>query len=174
MAEIKIVRSNDELVVLVNEAMVEADNWERRAESARLRAGKLLVELREKVEAEGLRWWEYYGQKFTRHRGDAEKVMAMAQAEDPIAAQEQERTTNRERMREVRGRRENTSTESTPAHSAREKYQAKSKPALEVVPPSTESPIQTDLIEQALALVRQMNIATRARFAAQLRQIWRT
>jgi hypothetical protein len=69
----------------------------------RIRLGQDLLEARARVEAgeEGnIGWWEWYQQKFTRSREDAEKVMAIARAENPeaayVAAKEKNAAINRD------------------------------------------------------------------------------
>lgn len=66
----------------------------------RISAGKQLVELKARIEAgedgEGVKWWAWYADHFKgRTRRDAQKVMALASADDPEAAAEEERTRNR-------------------------------------------------------------------------------
>jgi hypothetical protein len=67
-------------------------------QSARIQAGKVLNELRRLVEAgdagSGVDWWDWFeGQQFGRERKDAEKLMRIAKAPDPVAelAKERER-----------------------------------------------------------------------------------
>jgi hypothetical protein len=72
---------------------------------SRLKAGREMWQLRERVEAgdpeaEGLSWWDYYNKHLKAHlrsRRDAEKIMALAKADDPEAALEKERSAQRQR-----------------------------------------------------------------------------
>jgi hypothetical protein len=68
----------------------------------RLDAGRLLLELRARVEAEGGGWWKWQEGKFDRSRKDMEKLMRMASAEEPEAAVQAERAGARARMERVR------------------------------------------------------------------------
>src|SRR5262249_50310562 len=76
----------------------------------RLAAGLRLLELRERVEAGeagDASWWEYYDKHLStyRSREDAEKLLAIASAEDAGAAAEEERRKACESMAEMRKRR---------------------------------------------------------------------
>ena len=76
-----------------------------RAHHARHEAGRMLLQLRKRIEAGEAgetTWWHWYSANFTRSRRDAEKCMAMASSENPEAALERERQRAREGMREYR------------------------------------------------------------------------
>ena len=59
-----------------------------------LDAGRMLLELRNRVEAEGEDRWVWQKGKFRRSRKDMEKLMRMARADDPEAAFEEEKASN--------------------------------------------------------------------------------
>lgn len=87
----------------LNEAVAEINEIFEKPESTRLQGGKLLLALRNRIEAgeagENVNWWRWYTiSGFYRTRKDAEKVMRMARADDPQAAVVQERTETRNRM----------------------------------------------------------------------------
>lgn len=90
------------LPVLLNEYHKQftiAQESEGRAHSARIRAGQLLLEMRARVEAGeagNVSWWEWYRDNSVRSRKDAEKVMALARADDPEAAHEEAKAANRQ------------------------------------------------------------------------------
>ena len=78
----------------------------------RLAAGRMLVALQQKIDraeddetraAKAMGWWSRYRSKFVRSKRDAQRVMAMARAEDREAAAEEEVKQTRERMRQYRG-----------------------------------------------------------------------
>jgi hypothetical protein len=89
----------DDVVKAINislELSVTADN---KARHHRLNAGRMLLDLRRRVEGEGTNdWWKWQEGKFARSRKDIEKLMRMAKADDPEAAAELERTQTRERV----------------------------------------------------------------------------
>jgi hypothetical protein len=114
---------------------------------SRLKAGREMLRLRERVdvgdpEAEGLSWWDYYNKHLKAHlrsRKDAEKIMALARADDPEQAAEQERADTRGRMRRHR----------STAHVRGDQKLS-----------------QDELLNQACTLVREMSDATRQKFFA--------
>ena len=89
------VETIDELVIEINTQFRQAQEAEWKTENCRIYAGQLLLGLRERVEAgecgEGVWWWKWYDNHFTRSRRDAERVMAIARSEDPDSAAEAER-----------------------------------------------------------------------------------
>jgi hypothetical protein len=96
----------DEMVSEIHRQFDEAMRCEKKAYSARIYTGQLLLELRARIEAgeagDNINWWEWHEAKFVRSRRDAEKVMALAKADDPEAAHEQEKAKAREGMRQRR------------------------------------------------------------------------
>jgi len=92
----------DEAVREIHRQFAEEQSSKKKAYRHRLRAGEMLLALRKRIEAGeagvNMSWWDWYESKFVRSRRDAEKVMALAQADDPEAALENERAANRERM----------------------------------------------------------------------------
>jgi hypothetical protein len=90
----------------------------KRADRARLRAGKLLLKLRKRIEdgeeGEGVNWWKWYGKNIARSKKDAMKVMKLASATDPEAAHEQEKTATKDRM--AKGRAAHMRDQSTVEH----------------------------------------------------------
>jgi hypothetical protein len=101
MAYISLV----DAIALIHEKFAEATALDIKADNARIEAGRMLIELRARIEAGEVGlvgWWHWYSANFTRSRRDAEKCMALAQAKDPSAALEHERQRAREGMREYR------------------------------------------------------------------------
>jgi hypothetical protein len=96
----------DEAVRAITEKFDEVANLDKRATSARVAAGKMLIELRARIEGgeagEGVSWWEWCEANIQRSRKDCEKLMRMASSDDPEAAIEDERAQARERMQRVR------------------------------------------------------------------------
>lgn len=105
----KFVRSHDsasigDLVEAINLKLnlsIFADN---EGHHHRLEAGRMLLELRARVEAEGGDWWKWRNGKFDRSRKDMEKLMRMASADDPEGAAEKEKSDRRESMKRIRVR----------------------------------------------------------------------
>lgn len=139
----------DEVVQAVNitlELAVTADN---KAGSHRLDAGRMLVDLRRRVEDDGDDWWKWQKGKFVRTRKDIEKLMRLAKSDEPEAAVEKERTETRERVR---------------AHRTAERT-VRSSPE-----PPVQAPPADSLVESALHLVRQMTDHQRHDFMAKLKE----
>lgn len=67
-----------------------------------LNAGRLLLELRACVEAQGHDWWAWQQGKFSRGRKNMEKLMRLAGDVDPEAAFEEERVERNTRMKKLR------------------------------------------------------------------------
>jgi hypothetical protein len=98
----------------INIAFGQADTHTNKAFALRVEAGRLLIELRTKVEAEGKDWWPWFrAGRFVRGRKDAEKVIALAQARDPEAAAEEARERNREQQQRSRANRAERQPEAT-------------------------------------------------------------
>jgi hypothetical protein len=76
--------------------------YSEKADQYRISAGKQLVELKVRIEAgeagKGVKWWAWYAENFNRTRRDAQRVMALANADDPEKAAEEERTKARDGM----------------------------------------------------------------------------
>ena len=137
----------EQMVNEVHKNFATERDFGNRADRARIRAGQLLLTLRERIqagEAGNIAWWDWYKANITRTRRDAEKVMKIARAADPEEAAAAERATNREAVA---------------------KHEKKKKAAAEA---KTDS--DPDLIDQALELVEEMTTAQRQRFFAALRR----
>lgn len=98
----KFVRSHDgasnaDLVEAVNLKLNLAVFADNEGHHHRLDAGRMLLELRTRVEAEGGDWWKWQIGKFDRSRKDMERLLRLASAEDPEAAVEDERTKQKAR-----------------------------------------------------------------------------
>lgn len=83
-----IVRAIDSKVTLANFSDTAAHNH-------RLDAGRMMNTLRARVENDGGNWWKWYGDHFAYTRRYAEKLLALANAENPVAAQQKESERNR-------------------------------------------------------------------------------
>lgn len=132
-----------------------------KAESLRVEAGQMLVDLRRRVEAEfGNVWWKWQSGKFTRGRKDIEKVMRLAKSDDPEAAAEKERSDRNER------RTRNSENDSNTDGAAR---RSNSEPAApRAADPPT--PVLVSIVENAMCLVRQMTTPQRHEFMAKLKE----
>jgi len=92
--------------------MSTATLLDKKADTARIEAGKLMLECRKRVEAGEAGddyktdFWSWFGVYVKgRSRKDAEKVMRLASAPDPMAAAAEERRKARESMAEMRKQR---------------------------------------------------------------------
>jgi hypothetical protein len=101
-----------ELVAEFREQMSTATILDKKSDIARIEAGKLMLECRKRVEAgeagDQYRtdFWAWFAVKAKgRSRKDAERVMRLASAPDPMAALGEERRKARESMAEMRKRR---------------------------------------------------------------------
>jgi hypothetical protein len=136
----------DRMVDQIHREFAAATADTKRADRARIRAGKLLIELRKRVEAgevgEGVNWWEWYDENFARTKRDARKCIKIARAADPELAAEDERERNRNAKAKQR--------------------RSEVRPQLEI----------EDLVFAALCLVEKMNHNERQKFFAELRSIY--
>jgi len=101
-----------ELVAAFREKMSTATALDKKADTARIEAGKLMLECRSRVVAGEAgdhyktHFWLWFDANVKgRSRNDAAKVMALASAPDPMAALEEERRKAREGMAATRQRR---------------------------------------------------------------------
>ena len=95
----------DDAVREINIAFGKSAEAEQKALSHRVRAGQLLNALRKRIEAGEageVTWWKWYVGRFARSRKDAEKVMALAGADDPEAAAKREREKAKDAMAKQR------------------------------------------------------------------------
>jgi hypothetical protein len=70
----------------------------------RLNAGRMLLELRHQVEAEGADWWQWQKGHFSRSRKDLEKLMRLASADETEAAIEEYWQKDAEQRRKARAK----------------------------------------------------------------------
>jgi hypothetical protein len=135
----------DEAVDAIHRKFAEAIASDSKAHRARIAAGEMLLELRERIEAgeagKGVEWWPWYGSKFVRSRRDAEKVMAIAASDYPEAAAAAERERNREAKR-----RERATADSQP------QGEPKAKPGRR----RTKEQIKHDQIEHAIETLENL------------------
>jgi hypothetical protein len=91
----------EKLITEIHKQFAANDDGSKKADRARLRAGKLLIELRGRIEAgeggEGVNWWKWYGENIARSKRDAMRVMKLASADDPEMAHEDEKEERRRR-----------------------------------------------------------------------------
>jgi hypothetical protein len=159
------LRPLDEMVLLIHKKFDVVVRKQEEFKIARIEAGRLLLELRSRVEAgeDGrVSWWDWYGQKFARSRRDAERVMEIASQEDPEWAydkmKEKRQQYNQSRKEVVK---ERGSNRWTPEPQDRKV----GKPNVRVVQPKPQEEIQQNLIDMAMSIVNRMNVPTKARFA---------
>jgi hypothetical protein len=98
--------SLEQAVQAIHEKFEVARRAERRAYATRIVVGQMLIALRKRIEAgeagEGVNWWKWYQDNFARTRRDAERVMALARADDPEAAHEAAKAETREAVQKHR------------------------------------------------------------------------
>jgi hypothetical protein len=166
-------RTLDQLVLDIHKKFRRTIEAHEKFKAARIECGRDLLELRRRIEAgeagKIISWWEWYESKFTRDRRDAERVMAIAAAEDPVAAHEAEKAATRERMRALRAR-------PVPVRGSRPSgahWSCAPEPTVnggEVLPPD---PTQDDIIIQIIDLFKQLNRQAQVRCGVKLRNIMR-
>lgn len=103
----KFVRSHDgasiaDLIKAISIKLVLAMLANNEAHHHRLDAGRMLLELRTRVEADGGDWWKWQEGQFDRSRKDMEKLLRMASADEPEVAAQTERVEAQLRMKRVR------------------------------------------------------------------------
>jgi hypothetical protein len=103
-------KSIEDLVVEIRTLLHDEQSLRNRFNKKRLDAGRRLLELRARVEAGeagSISWWAFYDQNLLslRSRGDAEKIMAVASAENPDSAAEEAARRNREYQAKHRAKR---------------------------------------------------------------------
>jgi hypothetical protein len=146
----------DEAIREIHGKFAEALASDGKAFNARLAAGQMLIILRERVEAgeagNGVEWWPWYESKFVRSRKDAEKVMALARAEDPEAAAEEARARNSEHQRQHKSRLVSGRTNSQSDEQC-----------------ETYDVYVEDLVDHAFRLVKEMDAEQQEQFIAKLK-----
>jgi hypothetical protein len=113
--------SLDQTVKRIEASFAKIESYGKKVDDFRISAGKQLVELQARIEAgeagSGVKWWHWYAEHFkNRTRRDATKVTALARADDPDAAAEEEREKNR---KSVAAHRERTAEKAAQEAAAR-------------------------------------------------------
>ena len=90
----------EQAVKRIEASFAKIETYGKKVEDFRSSAGKQLVELQVRIEAgeagDGVKWWHWYAEHFkNRTRRDAQRVMALARADDPEAAAEEAREKTR-------------------------------------------------------------------------------
>ena len=78
---------------------------------ARLKAASLLKDMRKRVdggEAGDITWWKWFRENSVRSRRDAERLLKLANSENPEAAYEEEKEKDRERKQNSKAQPEGT------------------------------------------------------------------
>jgi hypothetical protein len=173
MAEVIRQISIDDLVFRAHKQFETVVSTQSKFFNARIECGRTLLELRQRIEAGeagNIAWWAWYGEKFARSRRDAERVMDLASAENPVAAYEQEKAETRERVRAVREQKGPALAYSTPKNTPAE---SKVQPKLTVVQPDEERMLREYLIVAALAATEPLSIEESNTFLVRFRQQYR-
>jgi hypothetical protein len=89
-----------QVVARIEASFVKIQSYGEKVDQFRISAGKQLVELQARIEAseagKSVKWWTWYAENFkNRTRRDAQRVMALARADNPEEAAEEERAKNR-------------------------------------------------------------------------------
>jgi hypothetical protein len=169
MTQLKLVRTIDELVLAAHKKWEWIDGVKTKYHSARAELAVTLLELRQRVEAGEcgqVTWWEWYGDHFTRSRGDAEKLLAIASADEPLAAYIAAKASDAERSQKYRDQKK------LPSDRQRGNSTTQSKPKFTVVSAPDPEPdeIREELIDQAMDIVKMLTLQERLRFFAKLRK----
>jgi hypothetical protein len=98
--------SLEQVVKRVEASFAKIEQHDKKAVDFRISAGKLLVELKGRIESgeagKGVQWWSWYAEHFDRSRRDANRVMRLASSDDPEKAAEEDRKKAREGMKRLR------------------------------------------------------------------------
>jgi hypothetical protein len=89
-----------QVIARIEASFVKIKSYGEKVDQFRISAGKQLVELQARIEAgeagKSVKWWAWYAENFkNRTRRDAQRVMALARADNPEEAAEEERANNR-------------------------------------------------------------------------------
>jgi hypothetical protein len=181
-ATVQPIRTIEESVALATRRWNTIDTTIEAAQtkvaSLRIETGKILNELRSRIDAgeagELATWWEWYGDNFTRSRSDAEKLMALARADDPVAAHEAEKARNAEQHRFAYQHKKEAAIPA-PAEAPREKTEAPSRPSLKLVEPepAPKRKIDKASVEAVIAAFLALLWPERREFVKRLRQVYR-
>lgn len=128
-ANVTPIREFNDVVRIVNRKLEAIEQSEKKTQSLQIEAGKLLLELRGRVDAgeigEQATWWEWFEDNFRRiSRRTAERYMQIARDEDPETKLNEMREADAERKRAGYPARNN---------------QVESKPHLSIVPKEPQS-----------------------------------
>jgi hypothetical protein len=150
-----------ESVVEINKKFTQEADSNNKADRCRLAAGRMLLDLRKRIEsgeAGSVNWWAWYeSQSFVRSRKDAEKVMAIARAAEPVAAEEIARAKNAAHQQ---------------AHRERAAYISGRHQSYQDRDPAPVRGVEADdIVEHALRLVEQMDEQQRTAFFAKVARL---
>jgi len=153
--------SLDDAVLRVHRKWEQAFNAFTKFTAARIECGAELLALRARIEAGEageISWWEWYQQKFTRSRADAEKLMAIASNMNPELAHAAAKARNAEINRAYRQRQQQPSR-------SRER---EPEPEPEILPPE---PNPQEIEDRIINLFKQLHRQAQVRCATKLRRI---
>ncbi len=95
-----------EMVDEIHKQFAAALDAGKKADRARIHAGRLLIALRKRIEGgevgENVNWWKWYEENFARSRRDANRCMKLANAENPEAAHDEEKANAKKSMAKSR------------------------------------------------------------------------
>lgn len=181
MAETVVaLRPIEQLIDLVTEKWKAMDTLVQKYRTNRLEVGDMLNELRQRVEngeqgdEAALSWWQWYEAHFTRSRNDAEKIMALAAADDPQKASDLGKERNRVQKQQSRARLTVVKNENTslPLTSSVSGLAPRSKPLI-----VQEAPPEPDLdgdakIDQIVAIFETLDWKQKARCITRLKPLY--
>ena len=102
--QLKNTETLEQSALYVCSLLESASKFDSSAFETRLEAGRRLLALRPRVEAEGFGWNSWCEHNINRSRGEIAKAMRLARSADPEAAAEAERENNRRQKAEQRER----------------------------------------------------------------------
>jgi hypothetical protein len=76
----------DQIVKAIDAKMMFSISSDADANNHRLDAARMLLALRKRIEADGQNWWKWHKDHFARSKRDAQRLLAIAVADDPPAA----------------------------------------------------------------------------------------
>jgi hypothetical protein len=93
----------EQVVKRIEASFVKIQTHGDKVDQYRISAGKMLVELKARIEGGGTKWWPWYRDTFkNRTQRDAMRVMALANADDPETAAAAAREKNRKAVEKHR------------------------------------------------------------------------
>ena len=181
MAETKVVHciSIEDLLLRAHKEADHIKKHQQEAHSWKIRMGRTLNELRERVEAGengiNMRWWDWYEKHFAYSRSHAEHVMGIARAADPVVASIKANADNRAAVQRHRDKKKQDGTSPYYSNMGNNPIESKERSKLKVVPldPTPQEQVDYATAEKIMTLLRSINRPTRLWLWMQVKRLYR-